>query len=204
MRRDDNLSMAGASVDRSEPGSGEASDDALMERIADGDAAAFGALFDRYWTSLVVSAERMLLRRDAAKDIVQEAFVQVWRNRSSWRPTGSVKGYLWRITRNLALNEQRRQRTRKGWAERNAGEDPTSGSLPGPAELFEAEALRAEVEEAVRSLPARRREVFVLARFEGLSYEEIAEAMGISPQTVANQMSAALAALREALSGRLQ
>jgi RNA polymerase sigma-70 factor (ECF subfamily) len=55
------------------------------------------------------------------------------------------------------------------------------------------------VESAITALPERRREIFVLSRYHGLSYREIAEVLEISPQTVANQLSAALATLRESL-----
>ncbi|MBI4520599.1 MAG: sigma-70 family RNA polymerase sigma factor, partial [Gemmatimonadetes bacterium] len=96
--------------------------------------------------------------------------------------------------RNLALDEIKRTRIRTTWA-RAAGlgihadrEDP----LPSAE-------LRAEVEAAIGKLAPRRREVFHLARYHGFSYREIAQAMGISVQTVANHMSAALADLRKSL-----
>ena len=72
-----------------------------------------------------------------------------------------------------------------------------------PDELLEETLLQEEVAAAIADLPERRREVFVLARFHGLSYQEIADVLGVSQQTVANQMSSALSQLRELLSHRL-
>lgn len=189
---------------RSSPSRGNTSgpecpDATLMVRIAEGDRHAFRCLVDRYWPSLVVFVEGYLTRRDAAKDIVQETFIRVWTRRSSWTPRGSVASYLFEIARNLVLNERRRLRNQEKWLERaRASLDP--GNAPDtPGEEFDATVLREAAEKAIRALPPRRREIFVLARFHGLSYREIADSMGISRQTVANQMSAAMAELRESL-----
>ena len=72
-----------------------------------------------------------------------------------------------------------------------------------PLQTLEEKELRAGLEAALRLLPERRKEVFMLARFQRLTYDEIAALMGISPQTVANQMSAALADLRRHLVAHL-
>ncbi len=170
-----------------------------MERIGEGDRNAFRCLVDRYWPSLVVYVEGFLPRRDAAKDIVQETFMKVWARRSSWTSSGSVSSYLFQIARNLALNERRRRRNQKKWMERQGRALLARDSPHTPADNYDATLLRSAAEEAIRSLPPRRREIFVLARFHGLSYREIADSMGISRQTVANQMSAALSELRRSL-----
>ena len=170
-----------------------------MEAIRKGSHSAYRALLERYWGRLVAYAVPMLGGRDAAEDVVQEVFIRLWRSRSGWQSRGSVGAYLYRITRNLALN---RRRDRKVALDFRLGPDVgLSGPRPprDPDTVLHVEILRRDVERAIAALPERRREVFILARFHRLSYREIADAMGISPQTVANQMSQALASLRELL-----
>ncbi|MDZ7779994.1 MAG: RNA polymerase sigma-70 factor [Gemmatimonadota bacterium] len=174
---------------------------AVMWEIHRGSHEAFSTLLRRYWPRLIRYADTIVGGRDRAQDVVQEAFVRVWQNRSTWEPRGTVSAYLYRITRNLALNSERERKS--GASLRRNPEAAASGPRPprDPDIVFHDNALRREVEAAIASLPERRREVFVLARFHRLSYGEIAEALEISRQTVANQMSAALASLRDQLSG---
>jgi len=168
-----------------------------MERIHSGDSSALHQVLDRYWTPLVSYARRLVADGDTAEDIVQETMLRLWNQRAEWTPTQQLQGFLYRITRNLALNEQKRSRLRSGWVTRSAQEPVDAPSTP--LELVEMAQLRATLDQAIDALPPKRREVFILARYHGHSYREIAEIMGISPQTVANQMSAALNDLREIL-----
>ena len=171
----------------------------LMEAVRAGSREAFGLLLDRYWSDLVRYASTMTGRADDAQDVVQECFIRVWRKRESWRASGSVAGYLYRITRNLALNAKRDLGVlRSGEAEFGARTNRRSGP-EDPHQVLVSRRLGARVREAIEALPERRREVFVLARFHGLSHREIAEIMGISAQTVANQMSSAVSDLRARL-----
>jgi len=175
------------------------SDQGLMERVSGEDPQALGALLERYWTPLVSYAAGFVKDQDIAKDVVQSVFIQVWKHRKRWKPEGAVSGYLYKITRNLALNQHRDVRLRetkeKAWGTRRL----EWSSPPTPQDDLRMDALRREVREAISALSERRREVFVLARFHGLTHYEIAEALGTSPQTVANQMTSALAELRAAL-----
>lgn len=179
-------------------------DCALMGGVREGRTEAFRQLVERYWAQLVTYAAGIVGAREAAKDVVQDVFIRVWRHREEWSSGGSVSAYLYRITRNLSLNSRRDRQARSRRDERGALELSRSMSVPSPHEELEADTLRREVEAAIEALPERRREVFVLSRFHGLSHREIAETMGISPQTVSNQMSAALAALRERLGHLLE
>lgn len=171
----------------------------LMDRICAGDPDAFRALLERYWLPLNRYATGVIKDADAAEDIVQNVFVRVWRQRSDWVPTGSVSAYLYTITRNLALNA-RRDRNAEMQRRERGGHRLLSSSESVPDREAAAQALREEVEAAIEALPERRREAFVLSRFHGLSYQEIADTMGVATQTVANQMRTALGELREALS----
>jgi RNA polymerase sigma-70 factor, ECF subfamily len=185
------------------PQSDPKTDRALMIRIREGDRRAFRILVERHWAALVGYAEGILNGDDVAQDVVQETFVRVWRRRADWTPDAAVTSYLYRITRNLAFNARRDRIAEMDRRER--GGQAIISSMPGadPHQDVIAGCLQTEVEEAIRCLPERRREVFVLSRFHHLTYQEISLTMGIAPQTVANQMRAALADLRVALAHHL-
>jgi RNA polymerase sigma-70 factor (ECF subfamily) len=170
----------------------------LMRRVRASDASALDELLSVYWAPVVGYVTGMLASADHAEDVAQEAFIELWRRRAAWEERGPVRAYLYRTARNLALNEQRRQKVRVRWVER-VRRQPMARAPATPGEVFEGRELDSAVERALASLPARRREVFVLVRYHGLTYRQTAEVMGISQQTVANQLTAALADLRHAL-----
>jgi RNA polymerase sigma-70 factor (family 1) len=171
-------------------------DHELMRRVACGEAAALECLLNAHWQPVLRYANYLIDSPDAAEDVVQEAFVRLWARSPEWRPRGCVRAFLYRVTRNLVLNERRRERVRTLWA-RHAEAD--THWYPMPTHALEAQEIHAALKEAVAALPDRRRKVFWLARYQQMTHHEIAEVMGISVQTVANQMSAALATLRERL-----
>ena len=173
------------------------SDAVLLARLAADDSSALDALLAKYWSPLTMFIARMTGSAEAAEDAVQETFCRLWERRSSWRVDGSVSGLLFRLARNIAISEHRHLQAEERAAS-VAGEGmPTHHAAP---ELPDAE-LRALLERAIAALPPRRREVFLLRVVHELSYKEIAAVMGTSPQTVANQLSHALASLRTRLAG---
>jgi RNA polymerase sigma-70 factor (ECF subfamily) len=167
-----------------------------MRRLAANDATALDEILREHWLAIVAYAAAIVLSREVGEDIAQETVLRLWRQRESWEPVAPLRTFLLRIARNLALNEKDRGAVRGRGAERV---ELGWTRPPTPLEELEQKELRVAVEAAVARLPARRREVFILARVHGLSYQEIAAVMGISLQTVANQMSAALTDLRHAL-----
>lgn len=181
----------------------ELRDQQLMLRIAKGDRDAFATLVHDYWEPLLRYAHRFRNDADGAEDVVQETLVRVWRSRAEWRPSGTVAGYLYRITRNLSLNATRDERSRVKRHERGARQLLSFSASSSPVELAEAASLRRAVERAVSALPERRREVFILARYHGLTHREIADALELSIATVSNQMTSALAQLRTLLADHL-
>lgn len=175
----------------------EAQLSSLMAGIRGGSEAALDELTRLLWTPLVRYAFAQLDDLDASRDVVQETFIQVWQRRADWTPSGSTRAYLYRITRNLVIDQQRKRKVRARWAliRRNA----KAATPPTPLQLVEGGELEGAYERALAALPPRRREVFALIHLRGLSHQDVARVMNISTQTVANQMSAALAALRLAL-----
>jgi len=170
-------------------------DDAFA-RVTAGDAGALTALLDAFWEPLTRYASRVLNDFDAADDVVQDVFVRVWARRREWKG-GSVRALLFTLTRNAALDELRRRNSRARLVLVSIPHAPRH--QPTPVELLEGNEVRAFVDRAVQELPARRREVFDLVYLRGLSYQEVADIMGISVKTVGNQMTSALRQLRQVL-----
>lgn len=171
--------------------------DRLMPAIKGGSTRALGRLMSLCWEELVRYAARQLGDVEVARDVVQEAFIQVWERRRGWRPRGSARAYLYRIVRHLVIDEKRKQGVRRRWAESQQLVD--APRPPTPAEELDAKVLADAFEAAVALLPDRRREVFELVFQRGLSHAEAAAVLDISVQTVANQMSAALRSVRRAI-----
>lgn len=174
-------------------------DHVLIERIRSGDETVVAELLASYWSPLVEYAGGILPDAADAQDVVQEAFIRLWARREQWGTDGSVRALLYTMTRHAALDERRRETRR----ERAAREAEPMRPLPSPSDDALDSELRRAAAVAVSALPPKRQEVFRLVREEGLSYKETAQVMGLSPQTVANQMSLALADLRKALAPSL-
>jgi RNA polymerase sigma-70 factor (ECF subfamily) len=139
---------------------------------------------------------RLTTSVDAAEDVAQRTFLQLWDRRTHWRAEGSMRALLCRIARNYAISDHRRQSA----ADRSAAAfmELTEPAIP-VRDLLESEQLRSALDHEISLLPARRREIVVLRCVHDLSYKEIADVMNIAPQTVANQLSSALATLRVSL-----
>jgi RNA polymerase sigma-70 factor, ECF subfamily len=167
-----------------------------MERIRSGEESALDGLIQRYWTPLVDYAAGFVCQLDVAEDIVQDTFVRIWAGRATWTATGVVRAYLYRTVRNRCLNERARWAVRDAWAERERLRVRVS---PTPSDLLQERDVLEALEKAVQRLPERRREVFTLIFFHGLTHREAADAMGVAIRTVYNQLNRAVDELREAL-----
>ena len=158
------------------------------------DERAFDAFFRALHGPLVRFAETMVSGA-AAADLVQEAFVRIWDGRERLDPSQSLKSFAYRTVRNLCLNRIRDVKTREGLlAERY---ERPGGPQVLPDASMEARALEARLLEWIRELPDRQREALELSRFQGLSHEEVAEAMNVSPRTVNNHLVKALRTIRD-------
>jgi RNA polymerase sigma-70 factor (ECF subfamily) len=179
------------------PVAAECDEAALMDRVREGDVAAFEELVGRVWGRTFAYARHLAGDRDRAYDIAQEAFTRLWERRAEWRPTGSVVVWLLRTARNLVVNDQRKWKVRSRWERRAPHEAmPTPRT---PLQELEGEELRVAMQRAIDALSPRRREAFTLFHLQELSYREIAEIMEVQPQSVANHLQAAIADLRVAL-----
>jgi RNA polymerase sigma factor (sigma-70 family) len=181
-------------------GNPQLSDDELLARLRADDTNALELALGRNWALVVDYVRRLTGSEDAAEDVAQRAYCQLWDSRAEWRAEGSLRALLCKIARNYAISEHRREladvRTALVFSELR----PTLATVD---ERLEGEQLRARIDREVARLPARRREILVLRCVHDLSYKEIAHVMNVAPQTVANQLSSAIATLRATLGGSL-
>lgn len=165
---------------------------ALFSRVRmKNDQTAFDELFRKYYTPLCRFA-RLILKDDAlSEEAVQETFIKFWEGRKSIRIERAFASFIYSSVRNNALNSLERMKTRMKYETVFAAEN-----LSGNDESSEDEHTMVLVNEAIALLPDKCREIFKLSRFEGLSYEEIAEYLKVSRKTVENQMTIAFQKLR--------
>jgi RNA polymerase sigma-70 factor, ECF subfamily len=175
----------------------EPGDAQLMALVSQGEVAAFDQLVARYWKATFLYAYHLVVDRESASDLAQEAFARLWERRSTWQPTGTVGAWLFRTARNMVVSDRRRWRLHTRWTSMITREEVRRPRTP----LQETEdwEIRAALDEAIQRLSPRRREVFILFHLQDLSHREIGELMGIRPQTVANHLHDAAAELRNVM-----
>ncbi len=164
----------------------------LLERAAAGDDKAFEGLVDRYCARFLRLAYALVGERAAAEDVVQETFAAAFSGMRGYRGEASVKTWLTAILVRQAGRHRRRERLRR---HRPIEREPAQAG----ADPERSTELRLDLASALETLDERYRQVIVLREIEGLSYEEIATALGLPRGTVESRLYRARAALREAL-----
>jgi len=171
-------------------------DDALMERVTNGDEAAFAEIVDRYKDSLVNYLTHLVRSRDRAEEIAQDAFVRLYRSAANYR--GDKLGpYLFRIATNLTVTEIRRQRRWNLLLPRL--DASTSHHIEAPDANLISDEIQRQVAAALDKLPVKYRAPLVLFEIEEWSYDEIAAALELRIGTVKSRISRARELLRRQL-----
>jgi RNA polymerase sigma-70 factor (ECF subfamily) len=174
-------------------------DEELMELVDAGDTRAFGVIFDRHAGAGFSLALRMCGRRALAEDIVQEAFLSLWRSGSGYdRARGSVRSWVLSAVHNRAVDAMRRTGAKAG---KDVSDEGIAERLPA-RDATDAEVERREesrrVRHALDELPSDQRQVIELAYFGGLSHSQIAEMLELPPGTVKGRMRLGLTKMRSA------
>ncbi len=175
---------------------------ALHRRLREGDTEAFEALYHRYGAAAYGLALRLTGLPALAQDVVQEAFLALWRAPEAYDPArGPFRTFFLSLVHHRAVDAVRREERLRHRADRAANLEPSAGEDVGEAVAEEASlaARRREVREALAALPPEQRKVVELAYFGGLTQARIAEDLGIPLGTVKTRTLAALRKLRRAL-----
>jgi RNA polymerase sigma-70 factor (ECF subfamily) len=169
-------------------------DDALVRRIAQGDARAWRDLVGRHLNAVVAMAWRIVGERAEAEDVAQEAFVRLMAKAPAWQPGGApIRAWLARVAVNLAIDRKRAQRTAP-LDEATETDEPDPGGVIG---------RRLDLERAVRGamngLPERQAAAVALVHFEGFTNQEAADMLEISVDALESLLARARRRLRDRL-----
>ena len=177
-------------------------DAALMLAFQGGDEAAFRTLFEKYGRAMVAFCHHYVRDLGRAEELAQDVFLKLYRYADRYRPSARFRTFLYRIAANHCLNELRRGE--HGWRAADPGKDGAdlelvAGKDPSPEEVVSAAALSRAVQELLARLPEKQRSAFVLARLEGLSYEEVADVLETTVSAVKSLVHRATVAAADAL-----
>lgn len=154
-------------------------------------------VFREHYAALCRYAFSLLTDKDEAEEVVQESLFKVWENRDRIVISISWRAYLYRAVRNQSLNHIRRRKLHHDYVAMEQSQVEESQS--DASQSVTVAELQKKIREAVANLPPERQRIFIMSRYEGLKYREIADELGISQKTVENQLGRALQALRTEL-----
>jgi RNA polymerase sigma factor (sigma-70 family) len=175
-------------------------DGQLVELVAQKDAGALEALYDRYGRAAYSLARRILTEETLAQDVVQEVFLSLWRNAARFDAgRGTVATYLLSMTHHRAVDVVRREENLRRWRTSEEGLELEPDPGPRVEEEVEASERRAQVRAALGELPAAQREALLLAYFGGYTQREVAALVGVPLGTVKTRMAAGMRKMRAAL-----
>lgn len=193
------------------PGVDAGADEALVQQVAMGSAAAFEALFERYRDRVFQFVLWQLdSRRDLAEELTQEIFYQLYRSAATFRQRSRFRTWLYSLARNVCRHHERKHRRERRALDWEAVEEAPqlaegwSGNGPDALERLAAAEVQARVRRAVASLPRLQRTVLVLRDWEDLSYQEIAVILEVPVGTVRSRLHNARGALARELGGAME
>ena len=177
----------------------------IIKGIQSANQKSFGYLIQLYFNSITLYARSIVLDAELAREIVQDVFLKIWNNRDTLEIKSSLKSYIYQMTHNLCIDHLRNKANKR---------NPNIVSYDDLAmrlEIFEledpdsffdtlfSEQMEDAIHHAIEDLPEQCREVFVLSRYEMLSYPEISKKLNISLSTTKTQMVRAMHKLKDAL-----
>ncbi len=168
-------------------------EDRLIQALKQGDARAFDAVYHRYFQRLYVYCLQFTKSSGDAEDIVQEVFAKLWLNRGQIKQESSLRGLLFTMMRNDLVSAFRRNVSSPAFEDYADYVHTLGTEDAGGLEYREFENA---IMKAIEELPASRRNILKLSRFEHLNNREIAEKLGINEQSVKNSISQSLKFIR--------
>lgn len=184
--------------------------EATQKRLADNDTEFFTRLafrespqkgcellFRRYHQALCSHAVRYVYSKETAEDLVSEVFCKFWKTKAYENITSSYRYYLFRSVRNESYNYLRLEFHKLDGIETALVQE--EAFCQRPDQIMQFEEVLHKVEDLVETLPPQCRKVFLLSRFEGKKYQDIATELGVSPKTVEVHIVKALSIVRKGL-----
>jgi len=171
----------------------------IVESLKKGDFEAFDRLFWCYNQRLYHFALSIIKNNEDARDVVQEVFLRVWKNRENLDEQSSLQSFLFTISYNIIVDTMRKKvsdRNFRDYLQKNA-----IGKESQVEKEVEFNELRTIYNNAVEELPLERKKIYKLHRFENMKYEEIADQLELSVNTVRSQMYKAISYLRKRIGG---
>ncbi len=177
----------------------------ILKGIQSGNQKSFGYLIQLYFNPVMLYAQSIVLDSELAREIVEDVFLKIWDRRASLEIRSSFKAYIYQITHNLCIDHLRIISNKKNL--RVISYDDWAMRL----EIFELEdqdcffdklfstQVEDAIQKAIEELPQQCREVFILSRYEQLSYPQISERLNISLSTTKTQMVRAMQRLKYSL-----
>lgn len=184
----------------------------FMLRAREGDAEAFRELFLRHSEPMLHFARRYVRNRARAEELVQEAFLQIWRARKTYEPRARFVTFAYRVVVNLCLNELRRfeyqGRTESfdvsPFEDNDRGRELPDTRIPGGEDAAIGSQLGHRIQAALDALPENQRTALLLTRVEGLSQQEVAEILESSVSAVKSLVFRGMRSLREEIQDVLE
>lgn len=167
---------------------------ALLAKIADGDEHAFRKIFEYYQSNMYTFAQKITRSNADAEEVVQDIFLKIWFDRNRLTHVENFGAYLNRLVRNHALNLLRHEAVvtkAKAAMELTANENDL-----GTQQALDYKETKQLLDNVLSRLPEQQRKVYALCHFEGMKYDEVANQLNISPDTVHYHMKLALATIR--------
>lgn len=155
------------------------SDSTLFAQIKQGNRLAFNTIYNKYWDRLFQAAYKLLKDEGAAKDVVQDVFVDFW-GKVETTEVSNLGGYLYKATRFQSLKQLRKAK----FLDVHESQFQEMFSVNNTREQLDLIELKENIERSLSQLPEKYKEIFKLSRFENLSNKEIAQKLNISTRTV--------------------
>jgi RNA polymerase sigma-70 factor (family 1) len=171
--------------------------DEVLRQLTEGNESAFKQIYDRYWLSIYKTVKRYTKSPEVAEDIVQEIFTTLWNNRSNFREVINLEYYLITMAKNLTYKTLRKMAFEKTVKDHWSAETLREENSVNDTILDQQYAQL--IQRAAGSLPSQQKQIFHMAKVEGLSHKDIAAQLNISHLTVKTHMAKALRSIRHYL-----
>lgn len=169
----------------------------LIARLHNNDKSALTTLYNMYWQPLYISAYNLLKDKEACEDVIQDVFINIWKNREKIQVNVSIKSYLYACVRYQVYDKFRKNKKLLRTELLEGFETRLQYNTPETEIIYQE--LVQQIKSIVENLPTKCRKVYRLSREEELSHKEISKRLNISTKTVESHITKALNMLRTAM-----